>query len=263
MSQKSLILAIAVTVFGCRSGDRQGRLEITDNVDNTNLQVRMDGGMLPRAGGGWKLAAADFAILTPDGRSIPGNRIRTPDQAFGDSSAEEITYSQLPPPELTIRVYFSTPGEVRRLSGLKLTYRSYSPVDLPPLAEHPSVAEKERLRGKWMIESLVINGEAVDLQTLEKKSWHFNGGEISRHWSLSFEETGYGFDLDPTANPKTIDIMPHQLRPERPKELGIYQLDGDRLTICMAAANQDRPTAFASDSGSNLMLITLARAANE
>jgi uncharacterized protein (TIGR03067 family) len=64
------------------------------------------------------------------------------------------------------------------------------------------------------------------------------------------------YELDPSKTPKWIDITGKDR-----KVLGIYRLDGDKLTICLNEhADGDRPTRFASEPGSrNDLLMVLRR----
>jgi uncharacterized protein (TIGR03067 family) len=65
------------------------------------------------------------------------------------------------------------------------------------------------------------------------------------------------YKVDATKSPGEIEITP-------PKEdgtlLGIFKIDGDTLTICLAdKGSTDRPTKFESLEGTNVMLVTLKR----
>jgi uncharacterized protein (TIGR03067 family) len=63
--------------------------------------------------------------------------------------------------------------------------------------------------------------------------------------------------LDAKKNPGEIDIVPPK---ESETHVGIYKIDGDTLTICLADKNStDRPTKFESPDGSNIFLVTLKR----
>ena len=69
--------------------------------------------------------------------------------------------------------------------------------------------------------------------------------------------------LDPTADPKTIDILADG-GPARDKRiLGIYKLEDDRLTICTSDADRPRPTEFKAEKDSRQTLMVFDRAKDE
>src|SRR5215213_3588298 len=52
------------------------------------------------------------------------------------------------------------------------------------------------------------------------------------------------YKLDPAKKPKQIDTT-HELDPGKPiSQLGIYELDGDALKLCLEAAGKGRPAKF-------------------
>ncbi len=67
------------------------------------------------------------------------------------------------------------------------------------------------------------------------------------------------FEIDPTTNPKqvndTLDLGPHKGK----QIFGIYKLDGDTLTSCVAELGTDRPTEFSSKPGSHRVLRVFRR----
>lgn len=85
----------------------------------------------------------------------------------------------------------------------------------------------------------------------------FNGGrlivESVNPGRFSGEMT---YKLDPTKDPKAIDLT-HTLGKEQGKvRLGIYLLDGDDLKMCV---DDERPTEFATRPESGRALIVLKR----
>ena len=67
--------------------------------------------------------------------------------------------------------------------------------------------------------------------------------------------------IDPSQEPMSIDLTYTEGDPKGTKSLGIYQIEGDLLTICRAAPGKDRPTEFSSKPGSGHTLMTYKREA--
>jgi uncharacterized protein (TIGR03067 family) len=61
---------------------------------------------------------------------------------------------------------------------------------------------------------------------------------------------GGTFVLDPGKKPKTIDIKFTEGPEKGNTSLGIYELDGDTLKICLTITAKDRPTEFAAKAKS-------------
>src|SRR5439155_20602547 len=136
--------------------------------------------------------------------------------------------------------------------------------------------EAELLTGLWLFEaaSLNVSGRADE--------------GLSRFWTSKLTVTGDSFVLskfmdlsndlkgkivlDPTANPKTIDLKLDELDMEAGGAPpgwgklpactlpGIYKLDHDRLSVCFATTTDvPRPTTFDA-TGDKIAQISLARA---
>jgi uncharacterized protein (TIGR03067 family) len=70
---------------------------------------------------------------------------------------------------------------------------------------------------------------------------------------------GTKIELDPSRNPKTIDLIPDGGPKRGERLLGIYKLEGDILTICVAGSGQARPEEFKAGKGSGRTLQTFQR----
>jgi RNA polymerase sigma factor (sigma-70 family) len=116
--------------------------------------------------------------------------------------------------------------------------------------------DKDKLQGEWKVTSVKIGGrEPDDKDHILKSPWVFKGDK------LTFEPFEAEFKLDPSKDPRQIDVT-IQKGPDAEKgmtALGIYKLDGDKLTIhaCHPGDGQ-RPTDFETTGGRNV-LVTLER----
>jgi RNA polymerase sigma factor (sigma-70 family) len=107
-------------------------------------------------------------------------------------------------------------------------------------------AEREKLQGVWRVISFTNGGQALPDQQVQAMRFTFTGGE----WAMSgpgIEPPPRPVALDPFREPKAIDFT----MPTGKVLLGIYQLDGNSLMICVdhdpAGTGDKRPTAFRSE----------------
>jgi uncharacterized protein (TIGR03067 family) len=115
--------------------------------------------------------------------------------------------------------------------------------------------DREAIIGEWKVAHFEEQGEVEPPGKLKSMTYVFSDGKaaIKLDGKIVVEFT---MKLDPTKEPKHLDF-------EHPKEhsIGIYKLDGDKLTICARAFidKGDRPKEFKTGKGSRLMLIELDR----
>jgi uncharacterized protein (TIGR03067 family) len=69
--------------------------------------------------------------------------------------------------------------------------------------------------------------------------------------------------LDPKQAPAAIDVLPDGGPSRGKRVLGIYRLEGNRLTICMADPDRPRPREFAAEKGSKQTLMVFTRSRPE
>jgi uncharacterized protein (TIGR03067 family) len=118
--------------------------------------------------------------------------------------------------------------------------------------------ELKRHEGTWSVTSSIYDGEAAseDLvrsikRIVEKDHavWERDGKRFA----------GTTLEVDPAREPRTIDVIPDGGPNRGERVLGIYKIEGDKLTICMAGPGKPRPKVFQADKGSGCTLRTFVR----
>jgi uncharacterized protein (TIGR03067 family) len=113
-------------------------------------------------------------------------------------------------------------------------------------------------QGIWIATSSTYDGQTVPedvvrsikrIVTDDHVVWERNGKRFA----------GSRVVLDPTKDPKTIDVIPDGGRNRGERILGIYKLEHHTLTICMAAAGSPRPGEFKAEKRSGWTLQTFTR----
>ena len=119
-----------------------------------------------------------------------------------------------------------------------------TPARVPTVAP-TAQAERQKLQGGWQMVSMEQAGLRAQGNDM---GYRFTGNQwamlVQGRWTASMP-----FTLDPSQEPKAIDLtmVPG---PNKQTFLGIYQVDGDSLTLCLnftpAEAGGKRPTTFHS-----------------
>jgi uncharacterized protein (TIGR03067 family) len=114
--------------------------------------------------------------------------------------------------------------------------------------------ELEALQGEWKIVSIEprLEPETSYTITIKGELWTIKAPDI-----LGNAAAKTTIKIDPSKNPKTIDLLTKIGDKERPPQLGIYKLEGNTLTVCQTRGKADRPTEFKSTD--RHMLIVLKR----
>ena len=119
------------------------------------------------------------------------------------------------------------------------------------------IRDLKQLQGRWSIVSLEVDGASVS--SSEAAQIAIDGD--------SFTTSGMGDDYSGKvtidARAKTIDLT-FETGPEKGnRNLGIYKLDGDRWTMCLATRGDVRPSEFATRPGTGFALETLRRGVSD
>ena len=114
------------------------------------------------------------------------------------------------------------------------------------------------LEGTWKALKGEENGAAVKEGDIKKYELTIKGDKYTLR--VNGEETEQGtLKLDPTKKPKAIDIKITKGDDEGKDQYGLYQVEGDRFTLCFAPAGKDRPKQLKTEAGSDQSLIVFER----
>ncbi len=134
---------------------------------------------------------------------------------------------------------------------------NYTPVSEPQ--DSPAVAaERARIMGRWQVLARESGGESLDM--------------TDRDFSITFGADRYRlvingrtrqdgtFTLDPKRQPHRIDWTARVDGKEH-RVLGLYELRGETLKLCMADAGEARPVKLSTAGLGYVVLYTLRRSA--
>lgn len=148
------------------------------------------------------------------------------------------------------------------LFGLGAVVLGLSPI--PATAQKGDDKAPAPFQGTWEVVKLELHGQ--DLTAVVKDANPTMTFDGNKYAFEAGPETEKGtFKVDPKAKPATIDLMITEGRGKGKTQIGIYQLDGDTLKVCMADEGaKERPTKFASAKGApEMVLFTLKRKKKE
>jgi RNA polymerase sigma factor (sigma-70 family) len=117
--------------------------------------------------------------------------------------------------------------------------------------EKVATTDKDKIQGKWKITAAVLHGRPLPLEravAILGDTVEFKGDKVT----LRTEST---FTLDPSKSPKWID-MPTA---DGKGFVGVYALDGDKLTLHCAVTGSARPTELEFKKGVNTTRLVLER----
>ncbi len=120
--------------------------------------------------------------------------------------------------------------------------------------------EATSLKGKWSAVSLKQGGQATPDDILTTYKFAFEEKTYSITVGGEVQEDG-NYKIDDSKSPKTIDFEIKKGQDDGKKQLGIFKLEGDKLTIVAAkAGSTERPASFKVEDGSDLVEAVVERA---
>ena len=113
-------------------------------------------------------------------------------------------------------------------------------------------------QGTWVVTSFIRDGVETPAEIATSIVRVVEGDHVV--WKRAGKSfAGTSLVLDPTTIPKSIDVMPDGGPSKDKRVLGIYQLEAEILTICMASPDQPRPKAFRAEKGTGQTLMVFRR----
>jgi uncharacterized protein (TIGR03067 family) len=125
--------------------------------------------------------------------------------------------------------------------------------DKSPLAtgdgnKEPLDVDYAKLEGTWQVVSLEVDGKEIPKETIKESRLIIKGKEFTMKEKIAtYKGT---FSIDSSKSPKTIDIKFTEGPEKGNTSLGIYELDGDDLKLCLTVTAKERPTEFTTKAKS-------------
>ncbi|MGZ5234401.1 MAG: TIGR03067 domain-containing protein [Burkholderiales bacterium] len=121
----------------------------------------------------------------------------------------------------------------------------------------------DSLEGVWEVMSVVSDGLTLPLDAIQGGNAVFSAQSMTLISPDGKENTAYAIRLDPSTNPKAIDITSMAGSFKGDTGRGIYDSRGNVLWLCQPhQPGTARPSAFAAPQGSRLHLTVLKRPAS-
>ncbi len=113
--------------------------------------------------------------------------------------------------------------------------------------------EQARLEGEWSMVSGEIDEQPLPAEYVKGAKRVARAGETTvTIGGRLFMKARY--TIDPGKSPKTIDYVMTGGPTKGKTQLGIYELDGDKVKFCFAAPGKERPKEFTTKEGSGRTL---------
>ena len=118
--------------------------------------------------------------------------------------------------------------------------------------------DRAAYEGTWQCTSLESNGEKSAEEDVAKISVINEANK----WTIEIEGKVFArgtSTIDPTKQPKQIDVTGTEGEFKGKSYLGIYEITGDTRKVCLSDAGKDRPTEFATASEDGRILAVFKR----
>jgi uncharacterized protein (TIGR03067 family) len=120
----------------------------------------------------------------------------------------------------------------------------------PVAGDDDAKKDMDALQGNWVMQVGESNGEKLPEEVAKtyKRTITKDKLTITRGGEELYQGS---FKIDPTKKPKSIDVTIETGPNKGATMIGIYELDGDTLKVCMVPPGTPRPSEFTGKAGSN------------
>jgi uncharacterized protein (TIGR03067 family) len=132
----------------------------------------------------------------------------------------------------------------------------------PTTKEKDKDTAKDSIVGEWEGVTATANGKDLPVPPGGIKFEFTADGKMLVHEGKKDKPDAGTYKTDAKKSPAEIDIIPPTDKKD-PTILGIYKVEGDTMTLCIARGKDGaatRPTKFDAAPGAEVMLLTLKRA---
>jgi uncharacterized protein (TIGR03067 family) len=126
-------------------------------------------------------------------------------------------------------------------------------------ADEPKKDDAEAFKGSWTVASFKVGKQATPADEIKNLKLNFDGKLYTSKIGEQVDEEG-SYTLDPSKTPKTIDFEIKKGRDEGKKQLGIYNLEGTKLTMILGFPGAtERPKSLKPEPSDGIIEVVLER----
>jgi uncharacterized protein (TIGR03067 family) len=143
---------------------------------------------------------------------------------------------------------------------LKFTYVAILVVAFGLIAaQEPKKDDSESLKGNWTAVSMKQNKQSLPEDFVKTFRLSMDGKNYTNTAGQEVMEEG-GYTVDASKMPKTIDFDIKKGPDAGRKQLGLYKLEGDKLTIVVSPSDStERPKSLEADDSNDAIVVVLER----